>query len=240
VVDAETLREAGAHPVAPAPVKLGPEAAGFLASEHWNLLSSRSLAWSEAFSRVSMFLTTLSASAVALALAADASGFGRSFRLFALVLFPIVLFLGVTAYVRVCQINVDDIYIVVAINRLRHAYVDEVPGLKRYFTSGWTDDQPGVWQSFMLDQPRTPRPLLHSFVTTPTIVATIDAAVAAAGSALVMDGLSISGPLLVVLSALVFLLTWAGLLLVQYRLMVSVPGRVDAMARFGHDPEPDP
>ena len=240
MVNAEALRQAGTRTMATTPVKLGPEAAGFLASEHWNLLNSRSLAWSEAFSRVSMFLTTLSASAVALALAADASGFGRSFRLFALVLFPIVLFLGVTAYIRVCQINIDDIYIVVAINRLRHAYVDEVPELKRYFTSGWTDDQPGVWKSFMLDQPRPPRPLFHAFVTTPTIVATIDAAVAAAGGALVMDGLSIKGPLLVALSALVFLVTWGGLLLVQYRQIARVSARVDAMARFGPDPEPDP
>jgi hypothetical protein len=218
--------------VAAAPVKLGPEAAGFLATEHWGLLSARSLAWNEAFSRVSMFLTTLSASAVALALAADASGFGRSFRLFALVLFPIVLFLGITAYIRVCQINVDDIYIVLAMNRLRHAYIDEVPGLETYFTSGWTDDQRGVWQSYMLDQPRPPRPFLHSFVTTPTIVATIDAAVAAAGGALVLDALSISGPWSVVLSALVFLVTWVVLLLVQYRQMSGVPGRVDERARF--------
>lgn len=218
---------------------LGPQAATFLATEHWSLLGTRSMAWNEAFSRVSMFLNTLSASAVALALAADASGFGRSFRLFALVLFPIVLFLGIAAYVRVCQINVDDVFLVVAMNRLRQAYVDEVPELKRYLTAGWSDDEPGVWRSFMLDQPRGPRPILHSFVTTPTIIATIDAAVATAGGALLLDQFSISRPTLVVLSIILFILVWAGLLAMQLRLMSRVPGDVRRASRFPSADVPD-
>lgn len=212
--------------------ELGPQAATFLATEHWSLLGSRSMAWNEAFNRVSMFLNTLSASAVALALAADASGFGRSFRLFALVLFPIVLFLGVAAYLRVCQINVDDVYLVMAMNRLRHAYVDEVPELKRYFTAGWNDDEPGLWRSFLLEQQRPPRPFLHSFITTPTIIATIDAAVASAGGALLLSYYSVSGVWLVVLCSFVFLLVWAGLVTVQYRQMSQVPKHVDGLARF--------
>jgi hypothetical protein len=219
-------------PVSQPGAKLGPQAATFLATEHWSLLGTRSMAWNEAFNRVSMFLTTLSASAVALALAADASGFGRSFRLFAMVLFPIVLFLGVAAYLRVCQINLDDIYLVMAMNRLRQAYVDEIPELKRYLTAGWSDDEPGVWQSFMLDQPRPRRPLLHSFITTPTIIATIDAAVATAGGALLLSNYSVSGAWLVVLSSFVFLLTWGGLLTVQYRQLSQAQRHVQGIARF--------
>ena len=46
---------------------LGEHAAALLAAEHWSLLSARSLIWSEAQSRVTVFLTVLSASIVALA-----------------------------------------------------------------------------------------------------------------------------------------------------------------------------
>src|ERR1700675_4721137 len=66
-----------------------------LSTEHWSLLASRSLAWNESFSRAGMFLSTLSGAIVALALAAQASAFGEGFTLFALVILPIVLFIGV-------------------------------------------------------------------------------------------------------------------------------------------------
>jgi hypothetical protein len=75
----------------------------------------------------------------------------------------------VATYLRLCQINLDDVYLSGAMNRLRQAYVDEVPELKKYLTAGWNDDEPGIWQTLMLDQPRPARPLLHAFVTTSTI-----------------------------------------------------------------------
>jgi len=56
-----------------------------LATEHWSLLASRSLAWNESFSRAGMFLSTLSGGIVALALVAQASAFGDGFTLMAAV-----------------------------------------------------------------------------------------------------------------------------------------------------------
>jgi uncharacterized membrane protein YphA (DoxX/SURF4 family) len=41
-----------------------------LTTEHWSLLSSRSLAWNEAFARVGMYLTALTGAMVALGLVA--------------------------------------------------------------------------------------------------------------------------------------------------------------------------
>lgn len=79
---------AGAEPISPQ-LRLQ-----ILSTEHWSLLASRSLAWNKSFSRASMFLTTLSGLIVALGLSAQASGFGSSFLLFALVLLPVVLFVG--------------------------------------------------------------------------------------------------------------------------------------------------
>jgi hypothetical protein len=91
---------------------LGPNAAAILGTEHWSLLASRSLIWNEAMSRTTVFLTVLSASIIALALLADATGFGPRTTTLALVLLPVVL------------------------NRLRHAYLTIAPGLEPYFTTG--------------------------------------------------------------------------------------------------------
>ena len=72
----------------------GPDGATILATEHWSLLGTRSPIWNEAMSRTTVFLTVLSASIVALALLADATGFGRRPTAVALVLLPVVFLLG--------------------------------------------------------------------------------------------------------------------------------------------------
>jgi hypothetical protein len=69
---------------------LGPHAAPILAAEHWSLLAARSLIWNEAQSRATVFLTVLSASIIALALLADATGFGAHTTTLALMLLPVV------------------------------------------------------------------------------------------------------------------------------------------------------
>jgi hypothetical protein len=125
---------------------LSQHAPTFLSTEHWGLLGTRSMVWNEAFSRVSTFLNALSASVVALALVADATGFDRSFRVFALILLPMIFFLGLATYVRVTQINLEDVFMVAAMNRLRHAYIVHAPELEPYFTTGWRDDAAGVWE----------------------------------------------------------------------------------------------
>ena len=195
---------------------LSSQGAAFLSTEHWGLLSARSLAWNESFNRVSVFLTTLSASAVALALVADASGFGDEFKIFSLVLFPIVLFLGVATYVRLVQINLEDIYLVGAMNRLRRAYVDTAPEISEYLTSGVNDDEAGVWASYLLGR-RQPHPWAQFLATTPTVVATLDAVIATVGAGALARHLGTSGGALVLLCIAVFLTSWAGLFALQLR-----------------------
>ncbi len=119
-------------------------AASLLGSEHWSILATRSMWWNDASSRTAVFLNVLSASVVVLALVADATGFDESFNAFALVLFPIVLFLGVATYVRLVQINSDDVRAMAAMNRIRHAYLEMAPELERYFTASPHDDVPGI------------------------------------------------------------------------------------------------
>ena len=57
-----------------------PRAIQILATEHWSLLATRTLSWNESFSRTSMLLATLSATVIAIALAAQVADFGLGSR----------------------------------------------------------------------------------------------------------------------------------------------------------------
>jgi hypothetical protein len=94
-----------------------------LSTEHWSLLASRSLAWNEVFGRAGMFLSALSGAIVALALVGQGTGFGQSFALFAIVILPVVLFLGVTTFVRLGASNYHDAQCVIGMNRIGRAAI---------------------------------------------------------------------------------------------------------------------
>jgi len=115
-----------------------------LSTEHWSLLASRSLAWNESFSRAGMFLSTLSGAIVALALVAEASAFGEGFTLFALVILPMVLFIGVATYMRLGTANYHEAMCVIGMNRIRAAYLELAPDLEQYFVMSAYDDTRGI------------------------------------------------------------------------------------------------
>ena len=157
---------------------LGSHAPQILATEHWSLLAARTLIWNEAMSRANVFLTVLSAAIIALALLSDATGLGRQTTTVAPVLLPVVLLLGVATYVRQVQINNEEFKLVLAMNRLRNAYLKHEPGLEPYLTTGHHDDERGLGlvATYMLDHPSRRWLLVHFMINTPTIVATVDAA----------------------------------------------------------------
>src|SRR5262249_19356734 len=103
--------------------------AQLLATEHWSLLATCSMTWNEVFSRASMFITVLSAAVVALALVAQATAFGPAFRTFALLVLPVVLLVGLATLVRLGEDNAEDYWLVIGMNRLRHAYLELAPEL---------------------------------------------------------------------------------------------------------------
>jgi hypothetical protein len=115
-----------------------------LSTEHWSLLASRALAWNESFSRAGMFLTTLTGAIVALALVAQASAFGDGFSLFALVILPVVLFIGVATHIRLGAANYHEALCVTGMNRIRAAYLELAPDVERYFVMSAHDDQRGM------------------------------------------------------------------------------------------------
>src|SRR5262249_24482409 len=149
-----------------------------LTTEHWSLLATRSMSWNEAFSRTSMFLSTLSAATVALALAGPAMSFGPAFGLFALIVLTVTLFLGVATFVRLVQVNNEDLYWVTGMNMLRGEYARLWPGVEKLFVSGHTLDVPGIARTFgAFDVTSDPSPW-HALVTTPAIVGVISSAIA--------------------------------------------------------------
>ena len=135
-----------------------PHALTVLTTEHWSLLASRSMGYTEAMSRASLFIAALTGAVVALALVAQATDFGDGFFAFALVLLPVVFFLGVTTIARLAQVNWEDGVWVQGLNRLRHAYLELAPELEPYFVTSRYDDDTGVLLS-AIARPRVRPPL---------------------------------------------------------------------------------
>src|SRR5215207_2011566 len=158
--------------------------AQFLATEHWSLLATRSMTWNEIFSRTGTYLTVLSATVIALSLVANATGFGQDFRTFALLVLPVVLLVGVGTYFRLVEADIEDAWLVIGMNRLRHAYLELAPELEPYFVASHHDDQPGILQTYSF---RSRVGLTHWLSGSPVIVGIIDAVVT--GVAVVCEAL---------------------------------------------------
>lgn len=169
-----------------------------LATEHWGLLATRSLSWTESFSRASMFLTLLSGAIVALAFVAQATSFSGPFQTFALLLLPLVFIVGWTTFVRLLEVNNEDAYWVTGMNRLRKAYVELEPDLEPYFVTGTTDDAEGMRRTYAAHGGGIG---LHVLITVPATVAFVNSALLAVFVAIVANewmgmDVAISGPIL--------------------------------------------
>jgi hypothetical protein len=147
-----------------------------LSTEHWSLLSSRSLAWNESFARAGMYLSTLSGGMVALALVAGVEKFGDAFFTFAIVILPVILFVGVATFARLGGSNYHDAIAVTGMNRIRAAYLELAPELAPYFVMGVHDDPAGIGVT-MAVSPRTP-PIVHLIAATPFLVSVLNSVVA--------------------------------------------------------------
>ena len=185
-------------------------------------------------SRTTVFLTVLSASIIALTLMANATGFGPQTTTLALVLLPVVLLLGIATFVRLVQINTEEFQLVLAMNRLRQAYLEIEPALEPYFTTGHHDDEQGLVTTYMLVRPTQARLWIHFLVNTPTIIATVDAALAAAIVVLVTQAAGASRAVLVVGGVVAFLVVW-GMLFPRRRHILRPLS--DTTPRFPTPPE---
>lgn len=179
----------GGRPAEPTPVQIRLQ---ILSTEHWSLLASRGLAWNETFSRAGMYLSTLSGTMVALGLIAGVSGFNTEFFVFALVILPVALFVGIGTWIRMGVANYHDAMTVFGMNRIRGAYLQIAPEIEPYFVMGIHDDPPGIGITMGVP-PGTPT-LAHLIASTPFLVVVLNSVVAGSIGALVVVRFVASNP----------------------------------------------
>lgn len=197
--------ETGDRPVGPdeprRPID-DPRALQILTTEHWSLLTARSLVYNEAFARAGMFLAFLSATLLVLGLISTATGFSDAFLTIAAAVLALDLFVGVATLGRINNASIEDIRYLQGMNRLRHAYFEITPGLEPYFiTSGYDDFQSVLAFYGPSEDLGTLRDVAHGLTTAPALVGVICGAVAG-GLTAVLTVLLTHDPILATLGGL--------------------------------------
>jgi hypothetical protein len=123
-----------------------PEILQILITEHTNLQAARSATVFEANGRTNLFLGAVSSSIVALAFIGQMSEMGNAFLLFALIILPSLIFIGLVTFIRVNQTGIEDMISSRGINRIRHYYTEVAPDVQTYFIMSTHDDMLGyLW-----------------------------------------------------------------------------------------------
>jgi hypothetical protein len=139
---------------------LGPRlgaAAAFATTEHFNLQTARAITVSEANGRAGAYLAALSTNLIALAFIGQMSRLGTAFYAFALILLPVMAFVGLVTFLRLVQSSIEDIAYAHRIGRLREFYVRLSPELEPYVlivhgsdrsaaSRGGEEPEPTAWQ----------------------------------------------------------------------------------------------
>lgn len=199
-----------------------------LSTEHWSLLATRSLTYSESFSRANMFFTVLTGAVVALALVAQAMQFSQTFLIAAILVLSIVLFVGLATIGRLQALNRDDILWVTGMNRLRHAYLELHPELAPYFVSSPHDDPRGALVTLgFADVPVPGRRILtdlaHGLQTLPGMIGVVVSMVGGTLTALVAVALTVPSAWAIAVGAAGFLVTFA---------VIAATGQSSAISMF--------
>lgn len=164
--------------------------AQILATEHWGLLAARSTAQSEVLTRITIFLTLVSAGLVTIGLLGQASGFAGWFGGASLAILAFLTLIGFMTQVRVMNVSEEDMMYVVAMNRLRGAYVDLDPHVEEIFLASTYDDPAGMRRTYSFLRHRSVSILLGSSVMLLIVVNAcvagllVGCAIVAAGGAL--------------------------------------------------------
>ena len=208
MLDPDPTTRVQSPPARAGSTELGPHALQILMTEHWSLLAARSLVYTESMSRTSIFVAALTGSVVSLALVGQATDFEGGFVAFALVLLPVVYFLGVATVARLAQVNWEDAVWMQGMNRIRHAYLELAPELEPYFVTSRYDDDLGVLQSSIARRGWPPRS--QAFVAVPGVVAVIDSVVAGGIGGIAAIGLGLGSAAAVCIGGVLFLVSLAG------------------------------
>jgi hypothetical protein len=176
-----------------APTELtDPRVITILSTEHWSLLTARSLVYNETFTRGGMFLTLLSASLVALGFVYQGGGGGPEFRAVVVAVLALDLFVGVATLGRIIGATGEEFRALQATARIRHAYVELAPVVAPYLSTATNDDPDSVLEVYGtgLENAGMLLNLGHGLTTMPGMIAALDAALVGAltGSIVVAVG----------------------------------------------------
>jgi hypothetical protein len=166
----------------------------FMTTEHFTLQTARAVANAEISARLQLYMTTVSSAIISLALVAQVSGeLGRAFVAFALVLLPVVYFLGISTLARVMQASNEWRVYGQGMNRIRHWYLEVAPDMAPYFVLPATDDP---WASLAAVGIRG-RTWPQGIVTTaPWIVVVVNSVLAGVVAGLLARAAGLSGMVL--------------------------------------------
>ncbi|WP_461474807.1 hypothetical protein [Microbacterium sp. HJ5] len=161
--------------------------AQMLATEHWGLLAARGTAQSEVLTRITIFLTLVSAGLVTIGLLGQATAFDGWFAGAALAILAFLALVGLMTQMRVFNVAEEDLMYVVAMNRLRGAYVDLDPPIERYFLAAIADDMGGSQRTYSFLRTRG---FSHLFGSSFMLIIVVNACVLGllAGSVVVASG----------------------------------------------------
>ncbi len=148
-----------------------PMVGSFLTTEHFTLQTAASATIYESNGRSSLFFSTVSSAVVALAFIGQISQMGAAFYVFALVLFPSLLFLGIVTFVQVLDTAVQNVGYRRGMNRIRHYYVQNAPSVESYFIRATSNDA-AASQSIM--DPVTTPSAWGNFLTTAGMVSVVN------------------------------------------------------------------
>jgi hypothetical protein len=104
----------------------------FATTEHFNLQTARAMTVSEANGRASIYLAALSSNLIALAFIGQTSRLGSAFYAFALILLPVLAYVGVVTFFRLVESSIEDLAYAHRIALLRDYYVRLSPDLEHY------------------------------------------------------------------------------------------------------------
>jgi hypothetical protein len=155
-----------------------------LTTEHFTLQSTRAATITESLGRTTIYLGSLSASLVALALIAQGER-TLDLRFSAIVILPALIFLGTATFVRILETGIEDAICAQAINRIRHYYLEHAGEYGRYFLLGGHDDMEGTLANMgVIASPWRP------FFSVASVIGLINSMVAGALAGVALDAVA--------------------------------------------------
>jgi hypothetical protein len=207
-----------------------PRALQILTTEHWSLLSARSLAYNEAFSRAGMFLSFLSATLIVIGFLIASDSFSEAVLPVVALLLAVDLFIGGATAGRLAGASTEEFTAIRGMNRIRHAYADMSPGIERYFVTPIHDDARGVLASFGDSSKASPfLGIAHSLTTAIGMVVVIDLVLFGALLSVIAAGVGLSTGVAIAFGVAGFLVTFVLTIVIGARVALSSVTEPDAM-----------